>query len=83
MSKKYICPVCGFDELKETPYGKDRDPSFEVCPCCSFEFGFDGENNLEIFDEFRKHWIEDGAPWFVSKLKPKGWDYRKQLENLK
>ncbi len=84
MSEKHTCPVCGFNGLKEPSYGKSDEPSYEICPCCGFEFGFDGDNNNQaVFTEFRQRWIENGTPWFMQKLKPKNWDIHKQLGNLK
>jgi hypothetical protein len=82
MSQKYLCPVCGFEGLTEPPFDMNNDPSFEVCSCCGFEFGFDGENNPERFMEYRKHWISEGTPWFNAKLKPNDWDYKEQLKNV-
>jgi transcription elongation factor Elf1 len=38
---KYICPVCGFNGLKEAPYGPNQEPSYEICSNCGVEFGFD------------------------------------------
>jgi hypothetical protein len=79
MSEKHICPVCGFDGLKESPYGKGGEPSYEVCPCCGFEFGFNRDENYRLF---RQKWIENGANWFIADKKPKRWDLRRQLENI-
>ena len=42
---KYTCPVCAFDGLKEAPYGPHQEPSYEICPNCGFEFGFDDRND--------------------------------------
>lgn len=39
--QKYTCPVCGFKGLKEAPYGSNKEPSYEICPNCGVEFGFD------------------------------------------
>lgn len=80
--KKYICPVCGFDGLKEPPFGVNNEPSHEICPCCGFEFGFD-EDGAAGFNIFRLHWIENGTKWFTSARRPKNWDVEKQLKNLK
>jgi hypothetical protein len=80
--KKYICPVCGFEGLKESPYNQENVPSYEICPCCGFEFGFDGANSQDAFIAFRQRWIEQGASWFMPKLKPKNWNLQKQLGNL-
>jgi len=80
--KKYICPVCGFGGLKEAPYDRQNSPSYEICPCCGFEFGFDEEIGQDAFLAFRRRWIEQGALWFMPKLKPKNWDLKRQLQNL-
>ena len=77
IKKKYICPVCGFDQLNEPPYDDKNNPSYEICSCCGFEFGVD-----EGFKGFRACWIEIGAKWFVPKLKPREWNVEKQLKNI-
>lgn len=82
MSLKNLCPVCGFDGLEESPYNKSNQPSYEICPCCGFEFGFDRDDDLRAFDVFRKAWIEKGACWFIPRLKPKCWSLKKQLAKL-
>ena len=69
MNKKYICPVCGFDGLAEEPYGKNNEPSHEVCPCCGFEFGFDGSNDSAVFVKFHKNWVKNGSKWFLPHRK--------------
>jgi len=79
---KYLCPVCGFNKLNEEPFSKKNEPSYEICPCCGFEFGFNGENNKRSFNDYRQRWIADGAIWFSAEVKPKDWNYKKQLENL-
>ncbi len=80
--KHYTCPVCGFDKLKELPYDQGNLPSYEICPCCGFEFGLDGVNNQIAFTDFRQRWIKNGANWFMPRLKPNNWDFKKQLNNL-
>ena len=82
IKKKYMCPVCGFGGLKEIPYGAKGEPSYEICPCCGFEFGFDAANSQKEFSAFCRRWFESGAKWFMPKLKPKNWDVQKQLANL-
>ena len=80
--KSYMCPVCGFDELNEPPYDQKNAPSYEICPCCGFEFGFDGANNSIAYVDFRQRWIKNGAHWFRPKSKPDSWDLKEQLSNL-
>lgn len=78
-NRKHVCPVCGFDGLKEPPYDKVGEPSYEICPCCGFEFGFDQSS----YAEFRDSWIKSGAQWYMLKQKPKAWNLQKQLKNIR
>jgi len=80
--RKYTCPVCGYGGLKEAPYNQNIS-SYEICPCCGFEFGFDGGNRPEEFIAFRKRWLDNGAKWFLPRLKPKDWNLYEQLERIK
>lgn len=43
----YHCPACGF-ELNGPPW-RGEDPSWNICPCCGIEFGYD-EYDSEFFD---------------------------------
>ncbi len=60
LSEKHICPVCGFDGLKEAAFSPNDEPSYEICPRCGFEPGYHGGNDAEIFKKFRQRWIENG-----------------------
>ena len=83
MSKiSYTCPVCGFTGLAESPYTQKNEPSYEICPCCGFEFGFDSVGNKGLFIEFRQRWIKNGAQWFIQRLRPENWDLEAQLMNV-
>jgi len=88
MSKqKYICPVCGYDGLDEPAYGKNGEPSYNICSCCCFEYGVDdscGYRSLEEdFNDYRGKWIEKkGCEWFEADQKPQNWELSKQLNNL-
>jgi hypothetical protein len=75
----YLCLVCGYNGLKEPPYDKHGAPSYEICPCCGFEFGFEEQGNMV---HFRKEWIKKGAQWFTPVAKPVPWDFKKQLAKL-
>lgn len=77
---EYVCPICGYNKLQETPYDKDGNPSYEVCKCCGFEFGFDEyieDNNGEILEFsdalkiYRSNWIKAGAILFSPNDFPK------------
>lgn len=71
MKKKYVCPVCGFDGLREAAFGINNEPSHEICACCGFEPGFDGGNDPAVFKKFYQRWLKNGAQWFMPDRKPK------------
>jgi hypothetical protein len=75
----YICPVCGYKGLREDP----REQTFEICPCCYVEFGYEDVGNT--YEALRQKWIDSGAEWHSRAVSPppKNWDYREQLKNLK
>lgn len=78
MNEKYICPICGYDKLKEDPYHNGVLASFSICPCCGFEFGvtycneLDVENGIyseeEAIEYYRKMWILTGSLWFYEQI---------------
>ena len=78
----YICPVCGYDKLMEEPFDKDGNPSYEICNCCGFEFGYDDGSEGVTPDFYRKEWIGQGAKWFNIKFKPEEWNLQEQLKNI-
>ncbi|WP_368915808.1 hypothetical protein [Exiguobacterium acetylicum] len=78
MKKLHVCSVCGFEGLEE-PVFVDGEylKTYEICPCCGFEFGFSEDNDvihgfitipeehLEVaFQLYRKRWIEEGMKIF-------------------
>lgn len=78
----FICPVCGYDKLSEKPYDDDGNPSYEICSCCGFEFGFDDSNESRNYEDYRNKWIKQGAYWFSIKAKPVDWNLKEQLESI-
>ena len=79
----FECPVCHSAELKRKPYetwppppGITGDPpyedllgrpSYEVCPCCGFEFGNDDNPGTAApvsFETYRAEWQRRGSPRF-------------------
>lgn len=84
MENKCICPVCGYDKLAEVPYDQYGYPSYEICPCCGFEYGFDDSSEGKTFEEYRNEWIKNGYPFYDNEVLPKNWsevDMLKQLKN--
>ncbi len=84
----YICPVCGYSELEESPYDKFGDSSFEICPCCGTEFGYHDfvKNKKDLtlrWKSLREKWLRKNAKWHFPEKKPKKWSLKEQLKNLK
>jgi len=78
-----ICPVCGYDKLDASPRDEFGCPSYEICPCCGFEFGFDDDSEGLTYDQYRERWLKQGAKWVSkSRPKPKNFDLCKQLRNI-
>lgn len=73
---KYICPVCGYDQLSEAP------DDYNICPCCWTEFGV---SDIEhSFRELQAEWIQSGFRWHSRVVtQPANWDPIKQLERVR
>ena len=82
MKKTYICHVCGYSKLEESPWINKKIPSHNICDCCGVEFGYEDCSENSII-AYRDKWMVNGASWFNPKLKPKNWSLEQQLENLK
>jgi len=77
------CPVCAYPKLAEPPRSKSGGGSYEICPCCGFQFGVDDDDKGLTYAQWRQRWIADGAEWWSSKTKPPAnWDAEKQLATL-
>lgn len=61
---KFKCPVCEWPNLGEDPLER----TFEICPQCGVEFGYDDAGNTHA--ELRARWIAAGRPWW-SRVTPK------------
>jgi hypothetical protein len=56
------CRVCGF-EPPSPPWGPTgTDPSWELCPCCGVEHGYEDASEAGVL-RYRSRWLELGAPW--------------------
>ncbi|WP_458119807.1 hypothetical protein [Paenibacillus sp. Z6-24] len=78
-----ICLVCGYDQLEEPQY-VEGVPSYEICPCCGFQAGFDDDaaSYPQTIPEYRAGWLKHDAPWFSSRGKPVNWNLQEQLKNI-
>ena len=60
-------------------------PSYEVCSCCGFEFGFDDEPGAtlgESFEEYLARWTKNGSNWFQPASRPPQWTLESQLDGV-
>lgn len=68
----YICPVCGYNQLKSPP------EDFTICPSCGTEFEY--HDAVRSHAELRQRWIDSGAKWHSKFLSPPpNWNYITQL----
>ncbi len=75
MSKKYFCPVCGYDQLDEPA------ANHNICSCCGTHFGYHDVGHT--WAELRENWLLKGAPWFSKAVPPPSdWNPVRQLQRL-
>ncbi|HSI13899.1 MAG TPA: hypothetical protein VK961_17770 [Chthoniobacter sp.] len=80
---KHTCPVCGWPELHEPPRSASGAASFELCPCCGFEFGFDDDDQGLTYEQARTRWIAGGMKWWSSsRPAPAEWNASRQLARV-
>lgn len=82
--KKHVCPVCGWPGLSEAPRSASGGGSYEICPCCGFQFGVSDDDEGITDAEWRVRWIKAGMPW-TSKAQPAParWSAPRQLTRAK
>ena len=69
---RYVCPVCGYDQLEEPP------ANFTICDSCGTEFGYHDATFTHA--ALRERWIAEGAKWHSSVFAPPpGWNPVQQL----
>lgn len=76
------CPVCGYDGLTEKPYDEFGYPTYTICSCCGYEFGFDDSSKGISFQEYQTKWISDGFKFFNKNKKPKIWNEKVLIDQL-
>jgi hypothetical protein len=73
-----VCPVCGYNELPKPAYDHSGYASFEICPCCGTQFGY--QDARRPHESLRAEWVAKGLPWHSRVFpQPPGWDPEKQL----
>jgi hypothetical protein len=75
-----MCPVCRYPDLDEAAYDDFGCSSYNICPCCGTEFGYDDSSLAHA--KLREKWVAEGMQWWsMNKLRPDAWDPVAQLEN--
>lgn len=66
------CPVCGKKATNKEwrPYDQQGFPSYDICACCGFEYGFDDAGEppyKESWKEYRQRWLKGEVDGFINK----------------
>lgn len=77
----FTCLVCGYPGLHDRPVD-GRSYSFEICPCCGFQYGYTDEDLGFTYEAWRAEWVAEGCPWRDVYPEPEAWDPREQLRRL-
>ena len=78
----HICPVCGYSGLYKAAYD-GPEASYEICPSCNFQFGYDDHSEGFTFQQWRAQWIAKGMPWKAIGIKPPpGWNPSEQVAKV-
>lgn len=79
--KDSYCRVCGF-ESPFLPWGADgKSPSWEICPCCGTEFGYE-DCSVQSARKKRAEWVKNGMKWFKERARPENWNFDDQAINI-
>ncbi|PZE23135.1 hypothetical protein DEI86_15510 [Curtobacterium sp. MCBD17_028] len=78
----YRCPVCRYPGLYEPARNRYGLPSFDICPCCGYQFGVSDDDRGIDYDRWRQNWLDLGAPWWSRESPPEGWDLERQLRDV-
>src|SRR5690242_9627568 len=72
------CPVCGYDRLPRPAYHESGAASFQICPCCGVQFGY--EDTRFPHAALRRIWLEGGGTWYSDATQPPDdWNAMQQL----
>ena len=79
---KYICPVCGYNELDQPAWDTTTGvPSFNIYPSCGCELGYhDATTRAKLI--YLRNWVQQGTSWFRPEIKPSGWNLKEQLARI-
>ena len=74
----FNCPVCGYPGLTEPSHDETGFGSFDICPSCGVEFGYD--DFAVPHRALRYRWLMNGAKWYsTATVQPLRWSAGEQL----
>ena len=80
---EYLCPVCGYPNLRHPTKDTKGISSDEICPSCGFHFGYDDDSEGVSYEDWRKRWKNQGMNWFSQFHKPPpDWNPTEQLKKI-
>ena len=78
----HTCPSCGYAGLSIGPQ-IGNDYSYDICPCCRFQFGKTDMDEGYSYAQWRDKWIQEGMQWWSPSDKiPSDWTPVEQLKNI-
>ena len=80
LKNEYVCRVCGYINYEIT-CEKGIYPTYNICPCCGVEFGYE-DIDLASIRKYRENWINSGCNWFLDAGIKKDWNFLEQLKNI-
>jgi hypothetical protein len=63
----------------------DGEGSFDICPCCKFQYAVTDDLKGKTFSSWRRKWIASGAKWPNTpkgNIAPADWNAANQLRNI-
>lgn len=81
MAMSTRCHICGLDQ-GEPPWGESgRDPTWNICPCCGCEYGYEDHLESGVIRQ-RRRWLESGGEWWLEHDRPAGWSFEEQVRQI-
>jgi hypothetical protein len=75
------CRICGF-RPDTPPWGPNgQTPSFEICPSCGVEYGYE-DSTLAAVSRYRKEWLKNGGGWSDASVPKDGLTSQERLRNI-
>lgn len=76
-----FCRVCGF-ESDDPPWGLDGlTPTFEICPACGVEYGYEDATPVGV-RRYREKWLAAGSRWSDRTVAEDGLGVAEQLQRV-